>query len=549
MRPLSRTGLLVAAWFFLASITPSLVPRTWYMQAAATGVSVAYGYGLGVAAAWLWRKVARRLQLRISVSGRAARWLPVAGWAIAVAAVALYWLWSLSWQRDTARLVGLAAPTIRTSVMGLLGSLLLASAVVLLVRGLRWVVGHGSRTGRRFAPSWVARTVAVVLVAWLVVFVSNSVLYRGFMEYTAATAATVNAHPPDGRRAPTSPLRSGGPGSTQSWPSLGRNGQGFVSDGSTAATIAAVTGRPAIQPIRVYAGLTAGRSLDATADAVVAELNRTGAFDREVLAVMTTTGRGWVDEWAASSIEFLTGGNSAVAAMQYSDLPSFVALMADRETPATAGRTLFGKVYAAWSAIPPSRRPRLLVGGESLGAYGGQAAFTSSGDMLRKVHAAVWVGTPNFTPLWRDLTDGRQRGSPEIAPVVDNGSHVRFVTRPDDLTRDIYGRPLGRWTSPRVVYAQHPSDPITWWSTDLLDTEPAWLRERAGGDVTEMRWSSFATFWQITTDLIVANNTPPGHGHRYQEELVPAWAGALGMDPGADYSRIQRAIRRDFRPI
>jgi hypothetical protein len=30
---------------------------------------------------------------------------------------------------------------------------------------------------------------------------------------------------------------------------------------------------------------------------------------------------------------------------------------------------------------------------------------------------------------------------------------------------------------------------------------------------------------------------------------VPAWAGVLGLDPAADYSRIQRAIQQDFRPV
>jgi hypothetical protein len=47
----------------------------------------------------------------------------------------------------------------------------------------------------------------------------------------------------------------------------------------------------------------------------------------------------------------------------------------------------------------------------------------------------------------------------------------------------------------------------------------------------------------------VANSTPAGHGHRYQEELVPAWAGVLGGDPEADYTAVQLAIRRHFRTI
>ena len=540
---------MIGSWFFLASITPSLVPRSWYMQAAASGICTAYGYGLGVLVAWTTRKLARLLELRISVSAGAARVLRIGGWALLVAVLAAVSVWSISWQQQTARLVGLTPAPAWTGAAGVGGSLLVAAGIVLTVRGLRRLIGRWSAIGQRFLPRPVSWSLAALLVAGLVVFIGNDVLYHGFMNYAAAQAASLNTTTPDGRHAPTSRLRSGGPGSTESWKSLGRNGQAFVADGSSAATISAATGRPAVEPIRVYAGLSGHDSLADTADAVVAELRRTRAFDRDVLAVITTTGRGWVDEWATSSIEYLTGGNSAVAAMQYSDLPSFVALLADRETPATAGRLLFDAVYQEWSRLPEGRRPRLVVGGESLGAYGGQAAFSSPDDMLRRIDGAVWVGTPNFTPLWRELTGSRHHGSPEIAPVVDGGRHVRFVTQPADLTQDIYGRVYGTWTGAHVVYAQHASDPVTWWSTDLLDTEPDWLRERAGRDVNDMRWASFATFWQLTTDLLVANGTGPGHGHRYHEELVPSWAAALGLDPAADYSRVQNAISKDYHAV
>jgi uncharacterized membrane protein len=548
-RPVHPFRLVVVAWFFLASITPSLVPRSWYLQALTSGISMAYGYGLGTILEWVGHRAAALIDLHISVSPTARRLLRIVGWSLLGLILVAVWLWSLAWQRQTARLVGLAEPGWGFLLLGLVGSFVVFGLLILFVRGLRALVRRSSRAGRRFVSPVVATPIAVVLVALLVVFVSNSVLYQSFMTYTADKAALLNASTPAGRTQPTSPLRSGSTASAESWKSLGRNGQGFVADGSTGAAIAAATGRPALEPIRVYAGLTEGRSLDQVADAVVAELHRTRAFDRDVLAVMTTTGRGWVDEWSASSIEYLTNGNSAIAAMQYSYLPSPVALIADRRTPATAGKTLFGKVYAEWSKLPIDQRPRLVAGGESLGAFGGQSAFTSIDDMLLKLEGAVWVGTPNFTPVWRDLTEDRQGGSPEIAPVINGGLHVRFATRPAELTRDIYGRPFRDWKSPRVVYAQHASDPITWWSADLLLEEPDWLRERVGRDVNDMRWASFASFWQLTTDLMVANATPPGHGHRFQEELVPAWAAVLGHDPEADYTRIRDAIRTDYEKV
>ena len=78
------------------------------------------------------------------------------------------------------------------------------------------------------------------------------------------------------------------------------------------------------------------------------------------------------------------------------------------------------------------------------------------------------------------LTAARHTGSPEVAPVVNNGRRVRFVNEPSDLRTDLYGRELGPWGFPRIVYAQHPSDPVVWWNNKLIWTQPDWLRERAG---------------------------------------------------------------------
>src|SRR5699024_8005666 len=123
---------------------------------------------------------------------------------------------------------------------------------------------------------------------------------------------------------------------------------------------------------------------------------------------------------------------------QYSYFSSALAYVSDRRTPVEAGRLLFDAVHARVQELPEAERPMLVVSGESLGAYGGQGAFGSVDDMLGKVDGALWSGTPRFTPLWKELTAARRPGSPEIAPVVDNGRHVRFVTRPEELVADFY---------------------------------------------------------------------------------------------------------------
>ena len=44
---LSLTGFCFAVLFFCASLTPSLMPRAWYLQGVVSGLTAVIGYGLG----------------------------------------------------------------------------------------------------------------------------------------------------------------------------------------------------------------------------------------------------------------------------------------------------------------------------------------------------------------------------------------------------------------------------------------------------------------------------------------------------------------------
>ena len=55
-RTLHPLGLTFALLFFVWSMSPSLLPRPWYLQGVATGISVAIGYGLGCGIAWVVRR-------------------------------------------------------------------------------------------------------------------------------------------------------------------------------------------------------------------------------------------------------------------------------------------------------------------------------------------------------------------------------------------------------------------------------------------------------------------------------------------------------------
>src|SRR5262249_33462093 len=268
--------------------------------------------------------------------------------------------------------------------------------------------------------------------------------------------------PPAGVTQPTSALRSGSPKSLVPWDTLGRQGRTFVGDGPTTAQISRFTGKPADEPIRVYAGLQSAPSIEAESALVLRELRRTGAFNRKELVAATTTGTGWVTPAMIDPLEYMYDGDTAVAAIQYSFLPSWISFIADKAPAQEAGRDLFDAVYGAWSRMPANHRPRLVVFGESLGSFGGETAFSGINDGTNRTSGVLRVGPTNTNTRWSRSTADRQPGTPEWQPVYRDGTTVRFVTALGQLS------PVPKeWVPPRVVYLQNTSDPIVWWSWEL----------------------------------------------------------------------------------
>ncbi|GAA4774885.1 alpha/beta-hydrolase family protein [Citricoccus nitrophenolicus] len=548
LRP-DTSGLVGAHIMSWVSLSPSFIPRTWWMTTAATGVSQTFGYVIGASGAATARGLGRALGIEVGIDEE--RFRPVTQtlpW-IMFGISGLTWLRSLRAQAEIAGLMETRPVRTREHVLGVAGGLVMTAGLVSVGRGIKAVAENVAKALKPVMPDGVAAAIGIGATATGTAFVLDRVVYRRLLERLSKAAQEANAKLLPGRVPPVEPERSGSEASLEVWSTLGAKGQAVVSDGPRAVDIEEATGRPALTPIRAYAGWSEGRDLQATAAAVVAELHRTGGFDREVLLVLTTTGTGWLQEWSASSVEFLTGGDCALASMQYTYLPSGVAFFADRTTPVLAAGALLSAIERELERRPPDRRPRLLVGGESLGALGGTEAFEGLEDMLRRVDGAVWSGLPRFTDLWTSLAPFRRRGTPEIAPVVDDGRHVRFATKPEDLITDFTGVPFGPWDAPRVVVAQHASDPIVWWSPELLWRKPDWAKENAGLDVSRtLRWMPWVTFWQVASDMPQSVSVPGGHGHRYVEEMLQYWAAVLGQDPMQDFSTLAQAIRRTIVP-
>lgn len=510
-RPFSLFGCFGALVFFCVSMTPSLLPRPWYLQSVATGVSLIVGYLIGVLLAWLY------LSLGFTEPGRRLRhglWLVVG--ALTAILVPVFCAFGMAWESEIHAMIGTREESGWLYLPMMVLSLAIALVLLAVARAVRWVSRTISRIAARWIPKPAAKALGVIVVAVTMLLLVTDTLLPTVRSALNESFGLVDTSTPSGVVPPTTPLRSGGPGSLAAWDTLGYEGRAFVAGGPTVAEIADLTGEPALQPIRAYAGLDSADDLEAGAEVVVAELNRTGAFDRSVLVVATTTGRGWVNPTSAAVVEYMWGGDTAIAALQYSFFPSPVAFIADTATPPLAGRILFRAVHRAWSQRPADDRPALYVMGESLGSYGSQGAFGSVEDLDARADGALWSGTPNLTGLWQEITADRDSGSPQSVPVLQDCEQVCFVDRSATI-------PEG--ATPTIVYIQHPTDAVVWWDANLLFTEPDWLTAQDRHGISRhMRWYPFVTFWQTTVDMALAGDAPDGFGHHYGADLVDAWA-------------------------
>ncbi|MDI9901984.1 alpha/beta-hydrolase family protein [Rhodococcus sp. IEGM 1409] len=540
-KTLHPVGLAFALVFFTWSMSPSLLPRAWYLQGVATGISLAMGYALGVTVAWMIRKCGVEPQW----SDRTKK----IGWRILLAAAVIlvptFLVLGSWWQQIVRDLVEVPRTNQANYLLVLMISLGIWFILLEAGRGLRFTTNKLTAVALRFVPLEAAKVGSLIVIFALGIFIVNGALYNGLIAFANWSFSGADHETPDGIEQPLIAERSGSPMSAEPWDSLGQEGRTFMGSGPTATEISALTGREAKQPIRVYAGRESSDSINGVAQRVVDELERTGGFDRGTLAVVTTTGRGWVNEDVASAFEYVEGGDTAIASMQYSFLPSPLAFIADRETPMIAGRALFNAVYAKWIDLPVETRPELVVFGESLGSYGGQAAFAGAQDMMTRVDGALWVGTPNFTAQWQEITNSRDSGSKEILPVIDGGRAIRFAGDPEDLELK------ADWDDDRIVYWQHASDPITWWSFDLLLNKPDWLKEPLGRDVDPgMKWVPLVTFWQVTLDMVFSADVPSGHGHNYGEDAADMWAEILhpGTWTSSDTDKLRSLLTSNLEP-
>jgi uncharacterized membrane protein len=515
----SLAGLTGALLFYCLSLTPSLLPRAWYLQAVMSGITVAIGYAVGTFVGWLLRSlIPWRPNRTVRLVGR---------WSLAAAAVVLIPLFGFlgaEWQHDIRELVEASQPSEARYILVVVVSILIAAAIVAVVRAILALVRLVARLLRRVIPHQAATALAWLIVVVVLVFLGTGVLPPAFTAAANSAFGGVDNGTAPGIAEPATPLRSGSPASLVPWDTLGRQGRTFVDTGPTEAEISKFSGTAAMEPIRVYAGLKSAPSIAAESALAVRELERTGAFKRKVIVVATTTGTGWLNPAMIDPLEYMYDGDTAVVAIQYSYLPSWISFLVDKAVAQEAGRDLFDAVYDKSQQLPAGQRPKLVVFGESLGSFGGEAAFSGAEDIRDRTSGVLWVGPTNSNTLWSQFTSDRDPGSPEWRPVYQGGRTVRFATSPGQLESASAG-----WEQPRVVYLQNTSDPIVWWSWGLAFHQPDWLRGTHPPDVSSaMHWYPLVTFWQVAADLALSTAVPAGHGHSYgMAQAAGAWASII----------------------
>ena len=534
--PLSPVGVVVGSLFLVASLTPSLIPRTPAMQGVLAGAGFATGYAIGVFARWLWE------YLEIPPArGRTPR--HVLRTSHALCALAVLWaLWRAPhWQNQVRAVFGLAPEEGVDSIIVALAAALTFGVLLGAARAFRFLAAWFSRSLGMVLPRRMAGVLGVSAVLALVIVLSNNVVLRIALQVIDSSFRQADALIPPDTAPPQEAYRTGSPQSLIAWENLGRMGRRFVSSAPDAADVATLAGEPAQTPLRVYAGLPSANSATERAQLALAELRRVGGFSRSALIVITPTGTGWVDPAAIEPVEYLYRGDTASVAMQYSYLSSPLSLMIEPEYGEESSQALFEAVYAYWRTLPPQVRPKLYLHGLSLGAMNSERSLELFDVLGDPPQGALWSGPPFAARQWRRLTAMRNPGSPAWRPEFRDGRFVRFMNQ--------HGSPVpsdAPWGPMRVVYLQYASDAITFFDHRDLFRTPDWLYPVRGPDVApQMRWYPVVSTMQLVLDMTLADETPMGFGHVYApSHYVAAWREVAGIDDWSprDLTRLARVL-------
>ena len=535
LREPSFGGLLGVFLFFWFSLGPSLLPRWWVMQAVITGLTAAIGYLIGTTVESIARAILRRSGRAIVSPGLAkGAWVGLTVVGLTTICIGLI-RWP-SVQNASRDLVGLEHVSWTVVPMFAAAAVVLFLVAMALGRFTLFLVRGAERFAQRFMPRALAWVVTLLVLTVVVVFLSVDVVEKGVIGFVDDRFGAADTGTAPGVDQPGDSEYSGSPESIVGWETLGLEGRNFVASAPAPPEIAAFSRtEEAATPIRVYAGLDSAATLQQRAALVVLELDRTKAAERQAVVVVTTTGTGWVDPDAAEAIEFMYDGDTAIAAMQYSFLPSWIQFLVGTELAGEAGAAINTAIYEWWDALEEPR-PKLLLFGESLGSLGLETALAGSSideslATLSRSNGVLMTGPTASNPIWQQLSAARDPSSPVWKPLYEDGSTVRVANQPQDPS----SAGTAPWDEPRTLYFHHPSDPVGYWNLNTLWSPPEWVNDPIGYDVSpEVAWFPIVTWGQVSADLIAGFSAGPGFGHNYSVDFVSGWAAVAPPDAWSD---------------
>jgi uncharacterized membrane protein len=451
------------------------------------------------------------------------------------------------------------------------GGLAAGGGVLAVLYGAGWFERWTAEQVRRLAPG----AAPGAGLAWQVVShaafaagagVAVSALWTRAMQRIEAVTTTVDPWMSAAPGVWTDPMVSGDPASLVPWDTLGREGRRHavtfvrpapivspppLPDGTVPAdlSISTVMGEPAVaHPVQVFVGLDSAASPAERVELAIAEMDRTDAWSRSLLMLVSPTGTGYVNYVAIAAAQYLTRGNIASVTMQYSRRPSPLSLGKIRDAR-EQNRLLWLRILERVRTMPPDARPEVVLFGESLGAHTSQdvlMGWGTLGPQALGIDRALWIGTPDGSKWMHEITGApRLDVDPALVAVVND--HEQFMAL-DEAAR----------ARVRYVLLSHDNDGVTKFGLDLLNRRPGWLGpdrpqpEQVPGRSPRgispgMRWRPVTTFFQTLIDM--KNAQLPGSfrawAHDYRADLPEFIRDVYDLRcTDAQMDAIQDAVRR-----
>ncbi len=493
---------------------------------------------------WVWEFL--QLPQPQTKSVKVLKWVSV----VASVGTVISFLWRMTnWQNSLRFLMEMnpveSAYPLRTFAVALLVGLI----VVLLARCVRFLFNAVAKMLSRILPQRLAYIASVTVVSLLCLSLLTNIVAKRILDVLDAAHLQADIMTDDGVEQPMDSWATGSPDSLVSWSAIGRRGKNFITGGPTRKQIAEFwkvdsnSDNSVKQPLRVYVGVRGSSSPEARAKLALEELKRVGGFDRKLLVVATPTGTGWLDTNAVNPFEFLHAGDTAIVSTQYSYLSSWLTILVDPDRSKVSAQALFLEIYDYWTTLPKDKRPKLYLHGLSLGSLGAEVSADLLMTFEDPIQGAVFSGPPFPSQIWSSVSKARNEGTPEWLPKFRDGAAIRFTSQTNSLE---HGK---RWGPMRLVYVQYASDPIVWFSKDMLFEKPDWLQAGHGPDVSpHLEWYPIVTFLQVACDLPVASTAiPTGYGHNYSaSSYIDAW---IEVTEPANWSKEKTArLKELFAP-